>query len=82
MASAEADSAAPVIEHLESEGKAFFHGTFGDELEGRTIVALDALRKDAAEVLLADAASATGTDVDWTLHGWFSTENVAKLATQ
>lgn len=81
LATADAAAALPVIERLERDGKAYFHGVFGGELEGTALVALDALRKDDALVLLDAAASATGTSVDWTLHGWFSTDRIEALAT-
>lgn len=80
LATAQGDDALEAIEYLEEKGLAFFHGTFGGELEGTVIVAIDALRADAAKELLAEADEAIGAEVPWTLHGWFSTESLAVLA--
>lgn len=80
LASADDASALRVVKHLEYKGQAFFYGVFGGELEGTTLVALDALRKEAAQELLEEAAGATDTAVDWTLHGWFSTDSIEALA--
>jgi uncharacterized protein YciI len=79
LATADAGTALPVIEHLEREGAAYFHGFFGGELKGTTIVALDATTKDIALTVLDDARQATGIDVEWTLHGWYSTESLTAL---
>jgi len=80
LATADTGSATPVMEYLAQEGTAFFHGSFGGELEGTAIVALDATTEEDAQALLADAQSVTGVEVEWTLHGWYSTDSVAALA--